>query len=133
MGNRRALRLRSGLRYDEHAPRWAKGLVRYSWKYGRVFEKKDNVPIILLGNSLPYSYNIESFRSRVFEMHFFSKCDRLASTLFILCVRYYITVLPDGDGINHLGKLLVSEAEKEELRARIHRTSVLNPIRDAYT
>ena len=37
-------------------------------KYGRVFEKKDNVPIMLLGNSLPYNSNITSFRSRVFEM-----------------------------------------------------------------
>lgn len=72
-------------------------------KYGKVFEKKDNVPIILLGNSLPYNYNIESFRSRVFEMHFFifSKCApidpvRLASTLFILCMRYYVMTSPHG-------------------------------------
>ena len=61
-------------------------------KYGRVFEKTKNVPIIMLGNSIPYNYNVESFRSRVFEVHFFSDCppleaSRLAPTLYFLCAQ----------------------------------------------
>ena len=30
-------------------------------KYGRVFEKTDNVPVIMLGNSVLYIYNCDSF------------------------------------------------------------------------
>lgn len=81
-------------------------------KYGRMYEKTKNVPIIALSNYVPCHFNEESFRSRVFEMHFFSDCapidpGRLASTLFAQCVRYYIITSPEGDGINnHLGKEL---------------------------
>ena len=62
-------------------------------KYGRVFEKRKNVGVILLGNSVPFPYREDSFRSRVFEVHFFSKCDpidpgRLAATFCVLTAMF---------------------------------------------
>lgn len=73
-------------------------------KYGRVFEKKRNVPIILLGNTLPYTYNTDSFNSRVFEVHFFSDCPpivpgRLAATLYDLCLRFGLMAPPSVGGV----------------------------------
>lgn len=105
-------------------------------KYGRVFEKTKNVPIILISNKLPYNYDVESFRTRVHEMHFFSDCapidpGRLASTLFVLCIRYYVITSPEGDGINnHLGKELVSDAEKAMLEVRTGDAFMFRPLRD---
>ena len=53
---------------------------------------------------------------------------RLASTLFVQCIRYYIITLPEGDGINnHLGKELVSDAEKAELEVRTGESVVFRP------
>lgn len=105
-------------------------------KYGRVFEKLKNVPIILISNRLPYNCNVESFRTRVHEMHFFSDCapidaGRLASTLFVRCIFYYIITLPEGDGINnHLGKELVSDAEKAMLEIRTGDPFLFGPLRE---
>lgn len=103
-------------------------VVRY-----RVFEKHKNVPIILISNSVPYQYNTEAFRTRVFEMTFFSECPpidpcRLASTLLVLCIRYFILTMPEGDGINHLGKELISQAEKPLLEARLGDKTAFNLI-----
>ena len=71
--------------------------MRLDSKYGRVFEKTKNVAVILLGNSVPYIYNADSFRSRVFEVHFFSKCKpldpcRLAATFCVLAARLSLTI-----------------------------------------
>lgn len=69
-------------------------------------------------------------------MHFFSECapidpGRLASTLFTHCIRYYAITLPEGDGINnHLGKELVSDAEKAMLEVRTGEPVVFRPLRD---
>lgn len=70
-------------------------------KYGKVFEKTDNVPVIMLGNSVPYLYKSESFKSRVLEIHFFSKCEpinsrRLAHTFFMLGVRSHFAYSEEG-------------------------------------
>lgn len=71
--------------------------VRLDSKYGRIFEKTANVPVIMLGNSTPYLYNTDSFRSRVFEVHFFSQCKpidpgRLAATFCALTARLSLTI-----------------------------------------
>lgn len=63
-------------------------------KYGRIFEKTRNVPIILISNSVPYNYVGDSFLSRIFRLYFFSGINpiepsRLASTLFTECLKYY--------------------------------------------
>lgn len=73
--------------------------VRLDCKYGRVFEKVGNVPILMLGNRIPYSYNVDSFNSRVFEMYFFSDCapldrGRLAATLFHMYTKYALMAPP---------------------------------------
>jgi hypothetical protein len=118
-------------------------------KYGRVFEKKRNVPIILLGNTLPYTYNTDSFNSRVFEVHFFSDCPpidplRLSSTLFTLCMRYSIMsqspdepVLlfgkPVTSGDFSLGFFIGSRSNSQEdidaiRRSPLHRERLLRPF-----
>lgn len=61
--------------------------------YGRVFEKKDNVPIMLLGNSLPYNSNITSFRFRVFEMTFFSPCAPIDPAWHLRCSFYALDTI----------------------------------------
>lgn len=69
-------------------------------------------------------------------MHFFSDCapidpGRLAPTLFIQCIRYYIITLPEGDGINnHLGKELVSDAEKAKLEVRTGEPLLFRPLHE---
>lgn len=65
-------------------------------KYGKVFEKMDNVPVLMLGNSVPYIYNCDSFKSRVLEIRDCSPLNstRLALTMFMLAVRF-IRTSPD--------------------------------------
>ena len=81
----------------------------------RVFEKTENVPIILLGNELPHSYrNEDSFSSRVCEMHFFSDCSfpepgRLASLLLCYCVEY--CALTSKAALSDLGYFSLSKSD----------------------
>ena len=94
-------------------------------KYGKVFLKEINVPIILISNYLPFNLVSEkSFESRVFFMDFFSKIDhidagRLASTLFVECIKYLSCSVPNSNGLNLLGEELEALLNTDELVHRI--------------
>lgn len=73
-------------------------------KYGKIFTKDHNVPIMLLGNNVPPMYNSEAFHSRVVTVHFFSEKEpleagRLASTLLRYCIWYGTCNEADGEGL----------------------------------
>ncbi len=86
-------------------------------KYGKMFEKTRNVPIIMLGNSVPLAcVNEASFESRVLRVYFFSEsapleASRLASTLLSLCIRYHSLLKPRGAWLRDVGLVSLTDSE----------------------
>lgn len=108
-------------------------------KYGKIFTKDHNVPVMLLGNHVPSMYNSEAFHSRVVTVHFFSEKEpleagRLASTLLRYCIWYGTCNEADGEGLKALGYHLLTESNLSQLSERagfrLHSMEVLKKVYD---
>lgn len=106
-------------------------------KYGKIFTKEHNVPIMLLGNNVPSMYNSEAFHSRVVTVHFFSEKEpleagRLASTLLRHCIWYGACNKANGEGLKALGYHLLTESDLSQLSERagfcLHSMEVLKQV-----